>query len=226
MTAEPNAATTPLTGIRRTIARRMTQAWAAPIFHAATSFDTGAAEARRSVVDGASLNDVVLHAVAHELPAHRALNAHYHEDGIIEHTVVNLGFAVALDDGLIVPVIHAADTLDLASLAERRRRLVARARAGTLTHDEVAGGTFTVSSLGMFGIERFDALLNVPQVAILAVGGARPRLQLEGGELVERRSVELTLTVDHRAADGVAAAVFLRDLKARLERESSEAPPR
>ncbi len=213
-----NLAPEPLKGIRRTIARRMTEAWAVPVFHASLTVEIEAAERRRQLVAGASLNDELLHAVAVTLPGHRALNALFLEDGVAEQDHVNLGVAVAAPGGLIVPVIHAADRLDLAELSDQRKRLVECARLGTLTHEDVAGGTFTVSNLGMFGIDRFDAILNVPQVAILAVGAAKKHVRLLNGAAGEVSIVELTATVDHRAADGVAAARFLSDLKDCLER--------
>jgi len=130
---------------------------------------------------------------------------------------VNLGLAVATDAGLVVPVIHGAQDLDLEGIAAGRRGVVGKAREGKLAMADVTGGTFTVSNLGMLGIDRFDAILNVPQVAILAVGSTSHRQVWNDGDPQWRPLADLTLTCDHRAIDGATGAQFLSDLKRRLE---------
>jgi pyruvate dehydrogenase E2 component (dihydrolipoamide acetyltransferase) len=181
-TEQPQGVATKLTGIRRTAAGRMIQAWQAPMFHLAVDVAMTTAMATRTAVKGSTVTDVLLLACAWALPAHPGINAHYAEEVVTSFDTVNLGVAVATDAGLVVPVIHGADGKDLAGLARARRELTGRARDGRLGMADVTGGTFTVSNLGMMGIDRFDAILNVPQVAILAVGATRQRpVPGEGG---------------------------------------------
>ena len=130
---------------------------------------------------------------------------------------VNIGIAVASPAGLVVPVIHGAQRLGIADLAEARRGLVDRARNGKLAMADVTGGTFTISNLGMMGIDRFDAILNVPQVAILAVGSTRQRQVWRDGDPAWRPIADMTLTCDHRAVDGATGAAFLAALHSALE---------
>lgn len=207
----------PLEGMRRTIARRMTAAWQIPVFHLSLAVEMGVASVRRAAVPGASLTDVILRDCAQALLAHPELNAHYADDGITSFERVGLGIAVATDAGLTVPVVQRAEELDLRAFAEQRVELVRRARESALKPEHVFGGTFTVSNLGMFGIEQFDAILNPPQVAILAVGALQAQLRLQGGAVVEREIAQLTLTCDHRAVDGATGARFLQTLKQLLE---------
>lgn len=213
----------PLVGMRQVIARRMQQAWACPVFHITVAVTTNAADERRRLVDGASLTDELLRCVALSLTEHPMLNAHFIDDTVIVRTDINIGLAVALDEGLIVPVVRQVNDLTLHELAARRRDLVERARNASLTSADVAGGTFTVSNLGMYGVDRFDALLNPPQVAILAVGARQDRLELRESTVGVKGVVELTLTADHRAIDGAVAARFMQTLKAVLEREEGDA---
>jgi len=130
---------------------------------------------------------------------------------------VNVGIAVATDDTLVVPVIHGADGLELHALSERRADLVARARAGKLRLDDVQGGTFTISNLGMFGVDAFGAIINAPQAAILAVGRITDRVVAVGGEPAVRPTFVLTLSLDHRAIDGAIGARFLDTLVSLVE---------
>jgi len=129
----------------------------------------------------------------------------------------NIGIAVATERGLIVPVIPRAEHLPIAKLAAAREDLVGRARAGKLKADDLEEGTFTISNLGMYGVEQFVAVLNPPQAAILAVGAAEERPVAEGGEVVVRPTMTMTLTCDHRSIDGAVAADFLRTVKTYLE---------
>lgn len=208
---------TPLKGIRRTAARRMVTAWEAPVFHLSVEVDMSRALEVRTRVENATVTDALLHACARALRAHPALNAHYGQEAVTTFERVNLGMAVATEAGLVVPVIHDAERLELAGLAEARRDVALRARDGRLAMKDVTGGTFTVSNLGMMGIDRFDAILNVPQVAILAVGATRQRHRWNGGEPAWRPVAELTLTCDHRAVDGATGASFLDAVREHLE---------
>lgn len=211
---------TKLTGIRRTAARRMIAAWAAPVFHLSVEVDMTNALRTKEFEPSATVTDAVLGACATALRAHPALNAHYADEVVTTFDDVHLGVAVATDAGLMVPVIHGADGLSLPELAAARKDVVARARAGRLAMADVSGGTFTVSNLGMMGIDRFDAILNVPQVAILAVGSTRQRQVWVSGDKAGdkagtggapdwRPTAEFTLTCDHRAIDGATGAAFL-----------------
>jgi pyruvate dehydrogenase E2 component (dihydrolipoamide acetyltransferase) len=209
--------TTPLKGIRRTAARRMVTAWEAPVFHLSVEVDMSAALARKSDVAGATVTDVLLASCAAALAAHPGVNAHYADEAVTSFEDVNLGIAVASPAGLVVPVVHGAQRLGIAELAEARRAVVDKARNGKLAMPDVTGGTFTISNLGMMGIDRFDAILNVPQVAILAVGSTRHRQVWNDGDPVWRPVAELTLTCDHRAIDGATGAGFLAALHSSLE---------
>jgi pyruvate dehydrogenase E2 component (dihydrolipoamide acetyltransferase) len=200
---------TPLQGIRRTAARRMRAAWEAPVFHLSVDVDMSVALTVKERVPGATVTDALLGACARALTEHPALNAHYADETVTTYATVGLGLAVATDAGLVVPVVHGAERLDLIALGEARRDLTARAREGRLQIADVTGGTFTVSNLGMMGIDRFDAILNVPQVAILAVGSTSRRQLWNDGEPRWVPLAELTLTCDHRAVDGATAASFL-----------------
>lgn len=219
MTASPqeDAVVAPLKGIRRTAARRMVAAWQAPVFHLCVDVDMTRALSVRERVAEATVTDVLLASCAAALAAHPALNAHYGEESVTTFGRVHLGMAVATDAGLVVPVIHEADRLDLAGVAAARRDLATRARSGQLTMDDVTGGTFTVSNLGMMGVDRFDAILNVPQVAILAVGATRQRQVWNDGQPEWRPLAEITLTCDHRAVDGATGARFLAAVRDQLE---------
>ena len=207
---------TPLKGIRRTAARRMVAAWEAPVFHLTIAVDMTAALTVKERVPGATVTDALLAACARALSEHPALNAHYADEVVTTYDVVNLGLAVATDAGLMVPVVQGADRLELTGLAQARRDVTARAREGRLQMADVTGGTFTVSNLGMMGIDRFDAILNVPQVAILAVGSTTHRQVWNGGEPAWCPLAELTLTCDHRAVDGATGAGFLTAVRDHL----------
>lgn len=212
----PGASTTPLKGIRRTAARRMVAAWEAPVFHLTVDVDMTSALSVKERAPGATVTDALLAACARALHEHPALNAHYADEVVTTYDVVNLGLAVATEAGLMVPVVQGADRLALAELGEARRDVTARAREGRLQMADVTGGTFTVSNLGMMGIDRFDAILNVPQVAILAVGSTSHRHVWNGGDPAWSPIAELTLTCDHRAVDGATGAGFLTAVRDHL----------
>lgn len=219
MTATEQAlegATTPLKGIRRTAARRMVAAWEAPVFHLGVEVDMTTALGVKERAPGATVTDALLGACARALAEHPALNAHYADEAVTTYDTVNLGLAVATTAGLVVPVVHGAERLDLPAIGDARRDVTARAREGRLQMADVTGGTFTVSNLGMMGIDRFDAILNVPQVAILAVGSTSHRQVWNGGDPGWRPIAELTLTCDHRAVDGATGAAFLTAVRDHL----------
>ncbi|WP_415853668.1 dihydrolipoamide acetyltransferase family protein [Sinomonas sp. G460-2] len=220
MTSTPvkDGTVTPLKGIRRTAARRMVSAWEAPVFHLAVEADMGAALTVKGRIPGATVTDAILAACARALGEHPALNAHYGDEAVTTFGSVNLGMAVDTPAGLMVPVIKDAANLDIVGIAASRRDLAQRAREGRLGMADVSDGTFTVSNLGMMGIEYFDAILNVPQVAILAVGATRQEYVGDGDVgAVWRPQARLTLTCDHRAVDGATGARFLNSVKQHLE---------
>lgn len=167
--------------------------------------------------NGVTVTDALLRACAHALTRHPDINAHFAEEAVTTFERVNLGFAVATDAGLTVPVIHNADRLDLNEMSEKRREAVEKARGGALRVRDVDGGTFTVSNLGMFGVDHFDAILNPPQVGILAVGATRQRYVMVDGGPAWRPISDLTLTCDHRGVDGVTGARFLSTLCGLIE---------
>ena len=206
---------TPLSKTAKLMARHMIHAWQAPMFALGCEIDMTAAMAGRAA--GVTVTDVILSACVRTLTGHSKLNAHYRDEAIVEFDDVNIGLAVAAEKGLTVPVIHAAQSLSLTEIAARRRDLVEKTRAGRVRITDVTGGTFTVSNLGMFDITRFTAIINPPQVAILAVGSVNRRQVWNGGEPHWRPIAEFTLTCDHRAIDGAAGATFLGALKRRLE---------
>lgn len=213
-----------LSSMRKTIARRLTEAWQAPVFQLGVTADMGRAlEVRQRLVelhgDGAkpTISDLLTKVCAMALMRHRAVNALYKGDAIELYPTANVGIAVAIPNGLVVPVIQGCERKTIAEIAAARADLVERARSGKLQQQDLDGGTFTISNLGMFGIERFIAVLNPPQAAILAVGATEEKPVVVDGEVVVRQRMELTLTCDHRAIDGATGAQFLGDVKAYLE---------
>jgi pyruvate dehydrogenase E2 component (dihydrolipoamide acetyltransferase) len=215
----------PLTSIRRTIARRLTEAWQAPHFAISLSVDMRRViELRETLVEHAAegsvrptYSDVITKLCGVALLRHRGLNAHFRGSEIHEFHTANVGFAVAVPAGLVVPVLRSVELMPIPELAAARHELVERARTGRLEPADLEEGTFTISNLGMYGIERFFAVLNPPQVAILAVGAIEDRPVVEGGQVAVRPRMEMTLSCDHRAVDGATASEFLRALKVLLE---------
>ena len=213
-----------LTSLRRAVARRMVEAWAAPAFQISMSADmTRALELRERLVelhgDGPkpTISDLLTKVAAVALVRHREVNAHFEGDSIRIFPSADVGIAVATERGLIVPVIRGCERLSVAELAAARADLVGRARSGKLQQSDLEGGTFTISNLGMYGVEQFVAVLNPPQAAILAVGAVEERAVVDDGALDVRPTMTLTLTCDHRAVDGATAAEFLRTVKTLLE---------
>jgi pyruvate dehydrogenase E2 component (dihydrolipoamide acetyltransferase) len=210
-----------LTSIRKTIARRLTEAWQIPVFQLQTSADMTRANAlvARLRDDGtkATVTDVLTKVCAAALMRHREVNAQYSEDAILRYPTANVGIAVAAPQGLVVPVIRSAERLRLAEIAAARAEVVGRARENKLQRSDLEDGTFTISNLGMYRVERFTAVLNPPQAAIVAVGATEERPAAVDGEVVVRPMLTLTATFDHRAVDGAPAADFLQTVKELLE---------
>ena len=214
-----------MTGTRRTIARRLTEAWSAPVFQLGVSIDmTEALHLRGQMVERLgegdvkpTVNDLLTRFVGVALVRHRAINATFSGDEIHRHASAHVGLAVAAPNGLVVPVIRNVDRSSVQEIARARAELVGRARDGKLTRDDMEGGTFTISNLGMFGVEQFVAVLNPPQVAILAVGAVKPTPIVVDGEVDVAPIMYVTLTCDHRAIDGADGAEFLRTLVSIVE---------
>lgn len=198
MAVPPDVKRVPLSRMRRTIARAMEASALVPQFSLEMAADLRPLLLRPH---HASVSDVIVSAVARALRLNPMVNASFDGDSMVVYPDVNVGFAVAVHDGLLVPVIRAADELDLDRLADERARLVRRAFEGKLSLEDVTGGTFTISNLGKFGVSRFQALVVPPQAAILAVGAAS-----SDGTLA------LVLSCDHRILDGAQAATFLGDV--------------
>ncbi|AIX99936.1 dihydrolipoyllysine-residue acetyltransferase [Arthrobacter sp. PAMC 25486] len=221
----PDSVEVPLTQVRRVTARRLTESAAAPHFYLTVVVGVDAMFQFRSEVNErfadqgikVSVTDLVVRACAVTLRSHPQVNSSWAGDRILAHRRINIGVAVALNEGLIVPVVTGADAKSLDQIAAETRSLAEKARAGTLTLQEFSGGTFTISNLGMFGIDNFTAVINPPEAAILAVGAATEEPFVEDGELRSRRILKITMTSDHRVLDGATAAAFLSDLKRRLE---------
>jgi pyruvate dehydrogenase E2 component (dihydrolipoamide acetyltransferase) len=213
----------PLTNLRKTIARRLTAAWQAPVFQLTVSADMTranelVARAREMNPDvRITVTDVLTKVCAQALMRHRDVNVQYTDDALLKFPTANVGIAVAAPQGLVVPVVRSAERLSLAELAQTRGDVVGRARDGKLTAQDMEDGTFTISNLGMFGIEQFVAVINPPQAAILAVGATVDTPVVKDGAVVVRPMMTMTLTVDHRAVDGADGADFLRTVKQFVE---------
>jgi pyruvate dehydrogenase E2 component (dihydrolipoamide acetyltransferase) len=213
----------PLTRVQQAIARHMVEAAAVPTFAAEIEIDmTACTELRESLEPKPSFNDLVVKACALALREHPRVNASFSDRGFRYSERVNVGIAVAADEALLVPVVHDTDAKSLAEIAMESRELAHKARAGALTPAELDGGTFTVSNLGMHGIRRFEALLNTPQAAILAVGAVEPRATVDdGGALAVRPLMSATLVCDHRILYGADGARFLERVRELLEDPAS-----
>ena len=217
-----------LSAIRTTIARRLLESTQGiPHYRLSADVEMTALLARRAEINAAaasaaapsvSINDLLLRACALALIKHPALNAQFEGDELLKFPHADICVAVATDSGLITPVVRSADTLSAAAIGRVVADLAARARDGKLTREDITGGTFTISNLGMFGIDRFDAIINPPQVAILAVGAAVERVALRDGKPVGIQYVTLTLSCDHRVVDGAVGSRFLASLREAIER--------
>ncbi|MGH8170659.1 MAG: dihydrolipoamide acetyltransferase family protein [Steroidobacteraceae bacterium] len=216
-----------LSPTRATIARRLLES-KQTIPHYRLSLDVTcgallerAAAASRDSGRRITLNDLLLRGCALALIAHPGINAWLEGGEVLEFAHADIAVAVSAPGGLITPVVRAADTKSLAEIAAATADLTARARNGSLTREDITGGTFTLSNLGMFGLARFDAIVNPPQVAILAAGAAQDRVIARDGAPIVAKVMTLTLSADHRVVDGAAGAAFLASL-----RELIEAPGR
>lgn len=215
----------PLSTVRRLTAQRLAaSAREAPHFYLTVVADAGKllafraqANQRRGADVKVSVTDLLIRACATALAAHPEINVSWDDTRILRHRRVSIGIAVAIDDGLIVPVIRDADRKTLIETAREARDLTTRARARKLTPDEMAGGTFTISNLGMYGIRQFTAVINPPQAAILAVGEAVRQPVVHGDQVTIGTTMALTLSIDHRAVDGATAARFLTRLRELIE---------
>jgi len=234
VSATPSAGARPPSGevevvklnqMRKTIARRMTEAWEAPAFQISMSADMTASIRLREallaqVKEGGvrpTYSDILTKVVALALMRHRDVNAHFAGDSVKLFPTANIGIAVAIPHGLVVPVIPGCERLTIPEIAEARADIVSRTREGKLRADDLDGGTFTISNLGMYGVERFTAVLNPPQAGILAVGAIEERAVVVDGDLEIQSRMDMTLTIDHRSVDGATASEFLATVKSFLE---------
>ena len=204
------------------IARRLLESTQGiPHYRLSVDVDCGALQALRAARgDGITLNPLMIRAVALALQQHPALNAHLIGNELLQFAHADISVAVATDQGLITPVVRQAETKAARLIGQEIKELATRARAGTLKREEIADGTFTVSNLGMYGIDRFDAIINPPQVAILAIGAVNERVVVRSGVPAVAPMVTLTLSADHRAIDGAAGAPFLATLRQLIENPS------
>ncbi|MBA3259126.1 MAG: 2-oxo acid dehydrogenase subunit E2 [Gemmatimonadales bacterium] len=228
--APPSFSDVPLTQIRKTIAKRLAQSIGPiPTFYLTTEIDMErVAEGREALGGGGqrdggaaepkiSFNDIVMKTVAMALRQHPACNAWWQDDHIRYWNEVHVSMAVAIEEGLITPVIRHTDTKSLREIAVESRDLAARARERRLKPDEYTGGTFSVSNLGMLDIDEFTAVINPPEAGILAVGRMVPTPVVHGGQVAVRRRMRVTMSCDHRVIDGATGAQFLKTVKGMLE---------
>ena len=214
-TAASGGSTTNVSTAWRIMAERTTQAWTTiPHFFlmrevSATAFKTWHAQAQRRATEKITYTDLLVKIVATALRQHPRLNASWVNGSIVTNDAVNVGLAVAVDDGLLVPVIPNADDLSLNGIARQRKDIVERAQGGKLRPADLQGGTFTISNLGMYGIDGFNAIINAPQAAILAVGALVDRVVPLDGQVVIAPMMTLSLSCDHRVVDGARGAQFL-----------------
>jgi pyruvate dehydrogenase E2 component (dihydrolipoamide acetyltransferase) len=213
----------PLTAMRRTIASRLVESLG-PIPHFFLTIDVDVTDllALREQVNAigeakTSVNDFVVRAAALSLLDHPNVNSSFTAEAIIQHGEIHIGIAVATPEGLITPVVRHAEGKSVREINDEVRTLAERARNRRLMPDDYQGSTFTISNLGMYGIEEFTAIINPPNVAILAVGAAQPRAVVSGREIVVRDRMKITMSCDHRVVDGAAGAEFLKTLRQYLE---------
>jgi pyruvate dehydrogenase E2 component (dihydrolipoamide acetyltransferase) len=218
----------PLTAMRRTIAKRLSQSMqTAPHYYVTSVIDTGKlAELRQQINEYAakepvpvkiSFNDLIIKAVALALKRMPQVNVSFAEDHLIQKKQIHIGMAVALEQGLIVPVLRNADQRSILDIARESQRLAELARTGKLRPEDFSGGTFTVSNLGMFDVDSFTAVINPPESAILAIGSITPTPVVVDGQVVVRNRMKVTMSSDHRAIDGATAARFLQEVRRLLE---------
>ena len=217
--------TQPVSRMWQIMAQRLTESWnSVPHFYLVREVNAAQLIGWRTLLadgatDGAKITytDMLTKLAALSLARYPRLNSFWDDGKIVTNPDVNVGLAIAVEDGLLVPVVHSADRLRVDEIAARRADLVARANGAGLLPDDFAGGTFTISNLGMYGVDAFNAIVNPPQAAILAVGRIADRVVAENGQPVVRPMMTLTLSCDHRAVDGVRAAQFLDALVGMIE---------
>ncbi|MFI0407713.1 dihydrolipoamide acetyltransferase family protein [Actinomadura sp. 3N508] len=221
---DPDVEAVPLNRFRKVAARRLTESKReAPHFYLNREVDAEPLLAFRARLNEAlspakvSVNDLIVKASATALREHPAVNVSYTEENLLFHKRVHVGIAVAVEDGLLVPVIKDTDRKGVAEIGRETRELAGKARDGKLKPQEMSGGTFSISNLGMFGVDSFAAVINPPEAAILAVGGIRDEPVVRDGQVVPGKRLALTLSVDHRATDGATAAKFLDRLATLLQ---------
>ena len=215
----------PLSSIRRITAQRLTESAATQHFYLTTVADAGALQRLRTDLNAEfsdtwpkiSVTDLLIRACAVTLRAHPYVNSSWGGDHLMRHGHLNIGCAVATAGGLVVPDIRDADRKSLNGIGTEADALIGRARAGKLTSDEMTGGTFTISNLGMYGIDHFTAVINPPEAAILAVGALQEEVVVRDGQFTVAARMKLPLSIDHRVLDGAMAAEFLADLVKLLE---------
>src|SRR5579872_1333256 len=219
---QPSGKIEPLGTIGRLMAARTTQSWTSvPHFFVTREVDASglleahkriAAETEKSRGVKVTLTDLLVALVARALAKHPRMNASWIDESIRHNPEINVALAVAVEEGVVAPVLHGADRSSIGDLATQRRELAERAKAGRLQPADITGGTFTISNLGMYGVDSFTAIIVPPQAAILAVGRVGDRVVAINGNAVVRPMITLTLSTDHRVADGARAALFLNDL--------------
>ncbi|MEY4887035.1 MAG: hypothetical protein RL767_506 [Bacteroidota bacterium] len=218
---------TPVSQMRKTIAKRLAESkFTAPHFYLTIAVDMSAATAARAEInkDGdvkISYNDLVVKSVAKALKKHPAVNSAWMGDSVRTNFDVHVGIAVAVEDGLLVPVVRHADVKGLAEISAEVRGFAMKAKEKKLQPSDWSGNTFTISNLGMFGIEEFTAIINPPDAAILAVGGVQDVPVVKNGQVQAGQVMKMTLSCDHRVIDGVTGAAFLNTVKGYLERPLS-----
>jgi pyruvate dehydrogenase E2 component (dihydrolipoamide acetyltransferase) len=224
LAAEGDFKDIPLTLIRKTIARRLAESnGPVPTFFLTAEFDaTRAAELRAQLLEmgeeyKVSFNDIVIKAVALALAEHPEVNAHWLNDKIRHFNRIHVAMAVAVEDGLITPVLFDADRMSLWDISAKARELAAKARERKLLPEEYTGSTFSVSNLGMFGIDQFTAIINPPEAGILAIGGVEEKPVVIDGALEVRQRMRVTMSCDHRVIDGATGAKFLQTVRRYIE---------
>ena len=213
----------PLSQMRKTIANRLSESkFSAPHFYLTTKINVDSLiELRKNLINNLetkiSFNDIIIKAVAFSLSKHRNINVSWGNDSIIKNKDINIGVAIAVDDGLVVPVIKNTDQHNILDISNKIKDFVDRANNKKLSIEELNGNTFTVSNLGMFGIDEFTAIINPPDACILAIGAIQQTPIVKDGEIVVGNIMKVTLSSDHRVVDGAQGAQFLKTLKTMLE---------
>ena len=228
--AAPGDQRIPHTSIRKVIARRMLESkQQVPHFYLTVELEIDALLAARQAINDVvrkqdakvSVNDMIIKACAKALHDHPECNASWTEDEMIQYGAVDISVAVATDRGLITPIVRNADMKGLAQISTEMKDLAARAKVGKLKLEEFQGGGFTISNLGMFGVNDFAAIINPPQAMILAVGVGEERVVVRKGQMVVRNMMNCTLAVDHRVVDGAMGAQYLQTLRAYIEQPAA-----